>query len=419
MQDKKRVFIIGTVWPEVTSSAAGLRDENLVSSFLDSKWEVFYSSPSQENQYSDLLKEKGVIVYSCPANDSGFDAYIQKINPQIVIFDRFLMEEQFSFRVREAVPDALRIVDTQDLHFLRRARLRALESNYSLEDISKCNIPLFSQDLVRECASIFRSDLTLVLSLIEIKLLEEKFNIPKELLFYLPFSYDKEKIQKNNQFSETKNFFFIGNFRHAPNWDAVKWLKKDLWPEIKKKCPDSELHIYGAYPPKDAMDMDHKESGFRVFGPLSNLFEKIKNYRVNLAPLRAGAGIKGKITDSWRGGIPTVTTGVGSEGLCFPDGRFGGMSVNGGDHFIRASIELYTQEEKWKKCRDIGIEFLETYMLKDHNTNRLMRKIEETLKHFKHARERNLFQNILWHEQFQRTKYFSKWIEEKNKKLEF
>src|SRR4051794_11764500 len=96
-----KVLIIGSVWPEIRSSAAGLRDYNLVSTFLNEGWQVSFASASKPNDYSLELERKGVPTFVLQINDSAFDSFIRIHRPDFVIFDRFMIEEQFGWRVQE------------------------------------------------------------------------------------------------------------------------------------------------------------------------------------------------------------------------------------------------------------------------------------------------------------------------------
>ncbi|MCH8496401.1 MAG: glycosyltransferase family 4 protein, partial [Balneolales bacterium] len=116
-------------------------------------------------------------------------------------------------------------------------------------------------------------------------------------------------------FAQRRNFVSIGNFLHDPNTDAVRQLKSTIWPLIRSRLPEAELHIYGAYVNESVLQMHNPREGFIVKGRAEDALETIKNYRVLLAPLRFGAGIKGKLIDAMRTGTPSVTTRIASEGL--------------------------------------------------------------------------------------------------------
>jgi glycosyltransferase involved in cell wall biosynthesis len=104
------------------------------------------------------------------------------------------------------------------------------------------------------------------------------------------------------------HFVTIGNFMHKPNVDSILWLKETLWPQIRAQLPSAELHVWGAYAQDRHRHLTNKKQGFFVKGHADDCFDTLSRYRVLLAPLRFGAGIKGKVADSWAVGTPVVTT---------------------------------------------------------------------------------------------------------------
>ena len=132
-----------------------------------------------------------------------------------------------------------------------------------------------------------------------------------------------------------------------------------IWPIIRKKIPDAELHIYGSYPPKKATQLNNSKSGFLIKGWAEDAFDMLANARVCLAPLRFGAGIKGKLIDSMQVGTPNVTTDIGAEGMA---GSFSwpGIIANDVNSIATAAIELYQNEKLWQKTHDF-VDKLEKY----------------------------------------------------------
>ena len=118
----KKVLIIGFVWPEPNATAAGTRMLELIQFFLDAQYEVSFASAAKKSDLSLNLDELSVNTKDILLNDNSFDTYVQDLYPGIVVFDRFLTEEQYGWRISEVCPLALRIPDTEDLHFLRKAR---------------------------------------------------------------------------------------------------------------------------------------------------------------------------------------------------------------------------------------------------------------------------------------------------------
>lgn len=408
-----KILIIGYVWPEITSSAAGLRDWNLVDTFQQAGWKVIYASPSQPNAFSEKLKTKGVDTVPVQANDPHFDEQLKSMAPDFVIFDRFVIEEQFGWRVTEVCPEAVRILDTQDLHFLRRKREEALKEGHSIEDIAKCRFDLQTDSTLRELASIYRCDGTMVLSDFELQLLIEKMKIPPELLKLSRFHYSRPEISPG--FKDRAGFVLLGNFRHAPNADGVLWFRNELWPLIRKELPSAKVSIYGAYPPREMMNLTHSESGFFVKGPIPDQFPVLRNARVNLAPLRFGAGIKGKITDGWWAGTPVVTTPIGAEGMS-ENLPWGGRVASNPHEFAALAIQLHEDEALWTECQAHAHALINQLYSCERNSSQLIDYLVQLKKRFKNSRKDNWVGSILRHHSHQSTKYFSKWIEAKNSK---
>ena len=119
----------------------------------------------------------------------------------------------------------------------------------------------------RELAAIYRSDLNLMISEYEIDLLVEQFHVPAALLHWCPLMVDKVP-SEFVPFEQRQHFLSIGNFRHAPNWDAVLWMKTQVWPLIRQQLPDAQLHIYGAYTPPKATALPTISCASRKAKPL-------------------------------------------------------------------------------------------------------------------------------------------------------
>ena len=224
-----KILWICFVWPEPDSSAAGTRTIELLNILKNAGHEIRVCSPCQPNSYKEALSNLGFITEYQAANDSRFDTFIEQYQPDIVFFDRFVIEEQFSWRVRQYCPDALRVLDTIDLHSLRRARQRKVQEGLDARELS---IPdLQSEDAIREIAAIYRSDLSLIVSDFEIEFLQRNYNLSDSLLALCRFSSSKLEIVPS--FEERCHFVSIGNFNHAPNIDSIKVLQENIWAEIK------------------------------------------------------------------------------------------------------------------------------------------------------------------------------------------
>jgi glycosyltransferase involved in cell wall biosynthesis len=332
----QKILIIGSVWPEPNSSAAGIRMLQLIQSFQKYQKEVVFATQAHQSQFAFNLATINVESFKISVNDSSFDKFVKNQNPTVVMFDRFIMEEQFGWRVAEQCPDALRILDTEDLHFLRKERQQKVNQKFENEtfsDISK-----------REIASIYRCDLTLIISEFEMELLTVNYQVPIERLMYLPMWSDS--VSRINTFAERNHFMFVGNFMHEPNWDCVRYLKSEIWPSIRKKIPNSELHVYGAYPIDKVFQLNNEKEGFIIKGRAEDVNEICQNYRLMIAPLRFGAGVKGKFIDAMRNGLPSITTTLGAESMIEKEDWPGFVSDEIQD-IISNAIEIYSNELRW------------------------------------------------------------------------
>ena len=412
---QQQVLIIGTVWVEPNSSAAGSRMLQLIKLFLKQDFKVTFASSAQKNDKAIDLSFIGVEEVFIELNSSSFDVFVKKINPTIVVFDRFMMEEQYGWRVAENCPNALRILDTEDLHFLRKVRHQQLKNE---EDFT-INALLNSMDAKREIAAILRCDFSLIISTYEMDLLKSVFKIDEKILYYLPFLLDKieeNQIKNWKSFEEREHFVFIGNFFHKPNVDAVLTLKENVWNEIREYLPKAEIHIYGAYANQQINQLHNKNEGFIIKGFAENAQEVVRNARVLLAPLRFGAGIKGKLTEAMICGTPSVTTSIGAEGMCdrFP---WPGFIEDNFSDFALVSSELYRNKTMWKSSQETGVDIINYIYDKEKLGVPFINKIKEIQEKLEEHRTQNFLGNLLQHQTLQATKYMSKWIESKNELL--
>ena len=383
----KKVLIIGTVWPEPTSSAAGVRMLQLISLLKGNGFNILFASPAVKNQQRYNLTDINIQEDVVEVNNSNFDTYIKKVAPSIVIFDRFMIEEQFGWRVQKHCPEALRILNTEDLHCLRKTREQhILNSNTIFSKES-----LLEQDITkREIASIYRSDVSLIISDYEMELLQNFFAIKPEQLLYMPFLFSplqREQIQNWKTFKDRQHFVTIGNFKHAPNWDSYIYLKKEIWPIIRAELPQAEIHIYGSYPPPKAMQLTNKTDGFIVKGWAEDANTIMSNAKVCLAPLRYGAGIKGKLAEAMLNGTPSITTTIGSEGMLDEDLDWNGFIQDDPKEFAAAAIKLYSNEILWKQCQQNGIAIINSRFNQIKFEEKLITTMEKLLLIYKFTRE--------------------------------
>lgn len=355
-----KLLWICSVWPEPTSSAAGVRTSQLLLASKEAGFDVFAASSCSENKFKHRLESSGIKTKSILLNDSSFDQYLEDIRPEIVIFDRFMTEEQFSFRVKQTCPEALTVLDTIDLHHRRDKDLK-----------------------LRELASIIRSDITLVVSDVERQYLINNF--PVKDIFHVPFWVTP--LEDPPKFYDRKNMVFIGNFYHPPNREALSIIQNEIAPKVS--C---EVHIYGAYA------KSFKKDNLICFGFTDDSVKTLSKYRVSLAPLLTGSGIKGKILDSFAAGTPVATTKVGAEGI----GEFGVENV------LERALTLYENQSDWERAQRLGFSILNERFSRELCLERFFNAL-------KTKKAPSFLNELLWFQTLRSTEYFSRWIEAKNK----
>jgi glycosyltransferase involved in cell wall biosynthesis len=408
----KKLLIIGHTFPEPATTGAGKRMMQLIDLFLEDRYQITFVSTANASERSEDLSKLGIASEMIEVNSSSFDVFITKLKPEVVVFDRYITEEQFGWRVSEICPDALRILDTEDLHFLRKAREEAVKANIAVYGAN-----LFTDTAKRELASILRSDLSLIISEFELNLLQETFSISSKILHYLPFFAENGlKTIKNTPFFEKrKDFLTIGNLHHAPNIDSILYLKKAIWPLIRQSLPDAKLHVYGAYAPKQILEFHNDKEGFVIKGWTKDALSTMQEAKVCLAPLRFGAGLKGKLFDAMLAGLPVVTTTIGAEGMQGKFDFFGRIADDPID-FAEASVALYTHKTEWLQRQEYGFKILEKRFQKELFSETFKKRLNHLQKNIKFHRNNNFIGQILQFHSFQSTRYLSKWIEEKNTK---
>lgn len=424
----KILLIIGYVWPEPNSSAAGSRMMELIKLFQSQTWSIVFASAAALSEHRADLPSIGVQEKSIALNDSSFNEYLAKLKPDAVLFDRFFTEEQFGWRVEQVCPKALRLLDTEDLHSLRHTRHQLLKqaqknteneaARQSVDPVLATPSELYAQmasdDMAqREIAAIFRCDLSVMISQFEVELLTQYFSVPEQLLHYSPFLKAQEQ-KVFIDFNERQHFISIGNFRHEPNWDAVLYLKYAIWPLIRAQLPQAELHIYGAYPPPKATQLHNPKQGFFIKGWADDALAVMQQARVCLSPLRFGAGIKGKLFDAMRSGTPSITTAIGAEAMQ-GDLEWGGFIENNAQQIADAAIKLYSDQLEWEKAQAQGVQILKEYFGASDHSQLLIDRIAELETSFKLEREQNFIGSMLRHHSLKSTQYMSQWIEAKNK----
>ncbi|MHA6194436.1 glycosyltransferase [Pseudomonas wadenswilerensis] len=382
------ILVIGQAWPEANAPAAGGHLLQILECFLARNWRVTFSSPAVPDEHRANLLELGVAEHAI--DDRSFDRFISELNPDVVLFDRFTMEEQFASRVGQHCPQALRVLEASSLQslsdarhaLLRRRLIVGLDPNDFRELFATSGPDLYRQMAPtglaqRELAAIFRSDLSLVTSDVEMNLLVNGFGVPQELLHWCPLLL-KTPQAPAKAFAEREHFVCIGDFRHGPDADALLWLKHNIWPMIRRRQPEAQLHLHCAHPLPKAAALHDPAGGFLILDRAADTLAVTGNARVYLAPLRFGAGLKDSLADALLAGTPSVTTPIGAEGMqgALP---WPGLVSGTAEGLAQAAASLYGDEARWNQAQRDARQLLGAFYDGRRHGMALAERIQQTL----------------------------------------
>ena len=400
----KTTLLLAKQWPEPASTAAGRRTLDILDLLAEAGYKVEIASPAQPTPFQ---AKTGYGEHQIEVNDSSFDEWVRELDPALVIYDRFVMEEQFGWRVRAQCPDAITILDTSDFHSLREARHQVLKTGEALN--------LFHPIAEREIAAMVRCDLTVMISQVEMDLLKEHFCLPDWQLHYLPFLVrDLPDTGTLPDFDEREHLVMIGGFKHAPNRDATAWFAQEIWPQLHALLPDVECHVFGAYSDHAMQRYHNPATGLKIRGRAEDALATLARYRVNLAPLRFGAGQKGKILEGWLAGTPTVTTPIGAESMA--DAQDWGYSLTDApQEFAQLVAKIYREKNLWLSVRDAGARALANNFSYREHASAFLARLEEIASDLDGHRNRQIWRRILNRTEHRAEEFMSRWIEAKNR----
>lgn len=311
---------------------------------------------SRLEPYTSILQQIGIEVIYSPYIRS-IESYLVEKGKfyEIVILGRAHIAVNYISNIKKYCPNSKIVFNTIDLEFLREMRRAKIENNENVlrqaEDLKK-----IEYDLARTC------DVTLVVSPVEKEImLKEDPSLKIKVISNIIREIKKPK----KSFSERRDLIFVGNFLHLPNIDAVKWFVKEIFPLVKEKTPDVKFYIAGD-PIKEIESLSSADIILLGYIKDADLFEYFDNCKFSVAPLRYGAGIKGKIIQSLSYGSPIITTSIGAEGLNLVDGE-NILIADEPSKFADKVVMLYENEVLWNKLSKNSIEIAEKNYSYDAN----------------------------------------------------
>ena len=304
-----------------------LRDLGLAVTFVP-------NDGQKQGDYSTALQRAGIEVLYGPLDERKL---LTELSPalDVAILSRPEPTWRWQPLVRELCPEAKVIYDTVDLHFLREARRAEIEA-----DPAVARAAARYHDMELSLARI--ADATLVVSVAERDvLLEEE---PSLRVHVVPNIHGEE--HTGRLFEERKGVLFVGSFPHHPNRDAAHWLVEEIMPLVRAEDPSIFTYVVGSSPTEDILALESES--VRILGWVPDLTNLLEHARLSVAPLRYGAGVKGKVGESMAHGLPVVTTRLGAEGMGL-EHEHDVLVAEGAQAFASEILRAYHDADLWAR----------------------------------------------------------------------
>jgi GT2 family glycosyltransferase/glycosyltransferase involved in cell wall biosynthesis len=351
---RRRVLVIDACLPTPDQDSGSVRMTALLELMIDSGSKVTFVADNLEHRepYVAHLQQRGVEVLFHPYVRSVSEAIAERGRDiDIAIVSRHYVAVKHLETLRRFAPQALVAFDTVDLHFLRAERLAALDGGGAASSAARAR-----RD--EELALIRRSDVTIVVSPVERDVLHELVPDARILLV----SNIHEPIAGGKPFAEREGLVFIGGFQHPPNTDGVLWYAREVLPLVRSRLPGVRTYIVGSKVPSTVRALAARD--FVVTGYVPDVAPFFTSCRVSIAPLRYGAGVKGKVNLAMSYGLPVVATSPSVEGMHLRPG-VDVLVADDAEAFAAAIERLYRDEALWRELAANGVANIRSHFSRD------------------------------------------------------
>ena len=264
---------------------------------------------------------------------------------ELVLLVRPKVVERHIANIRSYCPRAKVLFHTIDLHYLRLSRQAELESDFGQQRDA-------AEMKKREFAAIVAADATIVVSAAELTILHKE--LPHAKIHVLPLILDVKGT--TTPFAQRRDLVFVGGFQHTPNVDAVHYFVSTVMPLLRIRLPGIRFHVIGSKPPPEIRALTSPD--VIVTGFVEDLSSALDKMRVSIAPLRFGAGIKGKIGSAMASGLPVVASSLAVEGMLLTNGE-NIIVADDPEQLVAAIVKLYHDEALWNRISRNGLMFAE------------------------------------------------------------
>ncbi|TWC34969.1 GT2 family glycosyltransferase [Pseudomonas sp. SJZ079] len=297
-------------------------------------------------EYTIALQRSGIEVLYAPyvtSVEQHLEACADRYD--LVSLYRPGVVERHIKNVRKNCPKAKILYHTVDLHYLRMSREAELLSNKAKQREA-------DEMKFRELAAIRAADASIVHSTTELALLQPE--VPEAKLYVFPLIMDVPGTDRT--FAERRDIVFVGGYQHTPNVDAVQYFVAEIMPLLRSRLPGVRFYVVGSKPPVEIQGLASED--VIITGFVEDLNPLLDKMRVSVAPLRFGAGIKGKIGSAMAVGLPVVATSLAAEGMSL-SGDENILIADDAEQFSSAVVRLYQDESLWNRISQRGIDFAE------------------------------------------------------------
>ena len=294
-------------------------------------------------EYTDAVQRLGAEVLYAPYCGS-LSTYLKEHgkDQDYVIVHRVAVFKDWERDLKKYCPQARIIFSTVDLHHIREARQAEVENSESLRKKAEST----KRDEIRLAR---KADATVVVSKTEQALLAE--SLPDVPVFHLPLIRDVPGAGEA-AFESRRGIAFLGNYLHPPNADAILHFVQDIWPEFLSAVPDAALYIGGGQMSSEVAQLSDLD-GVQTLGYVPDLVAFYNRIRLTVAPLRYGAGAKGKVVSSLCHGVPVVASPIAAEGMDVEHGR-DILIANNQAEWIKHLKSAYCDPDLWRTLSEGG-----------------------------------------------------------------
>jgi GT2 family glycosyltransferase/glycosyltransferase involved in cell wall biosynthesis len=345
-----RMLIVDACTPMPDQDSGSVRMVNVMRALIEMGWKVSFLAENQhyDGRYTQALQQLGVEAWYRPWVGE-VPAWIRQHGHlfDAALISRHYVASNFVPLLRQHAPHARIVFDTVDLHYLREERAARLTNDAAM-------LKLAHATKQAELAQVRAADVTLVVSPVEQTLLRAE--CPGARVEVV--SNVHEVVGCRRDFGARRDLWFVGGFQHPPNVDAVNWFLDDIWPRIAERLPDAVFHVVGSRMPETLLARASER--VRMHGFVENLDAYLDGCTLSVAPLRYGAGVKGKVNQSMAHGQPVVATPIAVEGMHLAADQEVMVAADAAA-FADAVVRVYEDERLWRALSERGLDNVRRY----------------------------------------------------------